>query len=70
MKTIFSPKTKKVLFFDWNHRWSTRINLYKKHFVSLLDEFGGRWAHDGEWNPSKLYHSYEKEWKKIALITP
>ncbi len=70
MKTIFSPKTKKVLFFDWNHTLVDPNQSFKKHFVSLLDEFGGRWAHDGEWNPSKLYHSYEKEWKKMRLSRP
>lgn len=70
MKPFFSPKTKKVLFFDWNHTLVDPNLSFRKHFVQLLDEFSGRWAHDSTWSSERIYRKYEKEWKRLRSARP
>lgn len=65
MKRYFSPKSKKVIFFDLNHTLIDQKLTYRKCFTEVLNDFTGRWdPGDTDWNPEHVAMDYEKKCHK------
>ncbi|NBI28302.1 HAD family hydrolase [Chengkuizengella marina] len=64
MNRSFSPKNKKVIFFDLNNTLIDHHRSFKVSFLEALDEFTSRWDPDANnWEPKKVYTNYMKELK-------
>ncbi|MDP5274444.1 HAD family hydrolase [Chengkuizengella axinellae] len=64
MSRSFSPKTKKVIFFDMNNTLIDHQRSFKVSFLSVLEDFTARWdSEQEEWDPNKVYVKYMKELK-------
>lgn len=64
METIFSPKTKKVIFFDLNN---TLIDLHKTHdatFAAVVQDYTGRLGEEGGPVSEKLMQAYHEHWAR------
>lgn len=60
-KSYFSSHPKKALFFDLNRTLIDDKGSKRACFVSVLNEFTGRWDKRGvDWNPHKVALQYER----------
>lgn len=71
MKYVFSPKTKKVLFFDLNQTIIDKQRSFQIHFIRLLDDYTGRWSaqESSDWNSHQIYLTYKNEIRRLSKST-
>lgn len=62
MKRLFSPRNKKVIFFDLNQTLIDPKQTFRTHFIDLLNEYTGRWAEKEDFHAEQILKRYEKEW--------
>lgn len=61
MKRSFSPRSKKVIFFDLNHTLIDIKQGDRSCMIDVLNEFTGRWSIDEHsWNTIEVVKQYEK----------
>jgi HAD superfamily hydrolase (TIGR01549 family) len=66
MKRYFSPKTKKVIFFDLNDTLIDQKQSFRSCLIEVLNDFTGRWDSESRaWDPQQAAAQYEKEWSKL-----
>src|SRR5690606_34513757 len=65
MKRFFSPRTKKVLFFDLNGTLIDPKQSFRSHFMNLIEEFSGRSADAESFQAEKILKHYESEWRQL-----
>lgn len=64
MKQYFSPKGKKIIFFDMNGTIIDPRASLESSFKEVLGEFTGRWySEESGWDPNKIMLKYSKLWK-------
>lgn len=65
MKRYFTPKSKKVIFFDLNHTLVDQKQGFRKCFIHVLNEFTGRWyAGNESIQAEDVANRYDKHWTK------
>lgn len=62
MKRLFTPHSKKVIFFDLNRTLIDPKRTFRKHFIDLLEAYTGRWAASASFQAEQIVHQYEREW--------
>lgn len=64
-KRYFSERPKKALFFDLNRTLIDDRSSRRACFVSVLNEFTGRWDKEGtDWNPQQIALQYERQYER------
>jgi putative hydrolase of the HAD superfamily len=64
MAKRFTPKPKKVLFFDLNNTIVDPQSTLKHCFLEIVKDWSGRWAEETNTNPQELWERFQQEWKK------
>lgn len=67
MKSIFTPKNKKMIFFDMNQTLVNKRASYEQSFVNVLSQFTARWHQDDDTGYHHIFKQYTEEWKKGKL---
>ncbi len=69
MKRYFTPKSKKVIFFDLNQTLIDRKQSNRNCFIHVLNEFTGRWHPGNEsFQTEEVVNRYEKHWIKTKQM--
>jgi putative hydrolase of the HAD superfamily len=63
MKPTYSPKLKKVIFFDMNRTLIDPKQSFRDSFLETLGEYTGRWQHDS-FTPENILLSYMEQLQK------
>jgi putative hydrolase of the HAD superfamily len=64
VKPLYTPETKKIIFFDMNHTLIDEHKTLEHCFATALQEFTARWEADGgKLDAGKMYRTYQEEWR-------
>jgi putative hydrolase of the HAD superfamily len=64
MTRLYSPESKKVIFFDMNRTLLDPQQSFRDSFNEILQEYTARWQQRDTFTPEKVLQAYTEQWQK------